>query len=419
MSDDKSIEALLSRYVDGELNAEETARVEKLLAEDESARATVAAFREADAALADGLPMRTEAEWSRLEARVSDAIDAEQAKDAEAAAASGAPADDARPTTPRARNWRLALLGVLSTATVLTLVWQSREGTLFPGQEPETEIAMKEESSRLTADDLAGRSTLGYSAEPEGTLRDSHGSTPEATDRLDSGVREQLEALGYLGDSPAPVPAPAAPNRTEPPRERIEEPLAANPLPELAMDETADDAMDIAADNVADNAPKATGAWGRTKSLQRGAPSNVEAAPPSAADLLRRAHEARDRGENETSARLYRAAADAATDADVRMNARFGLVDLNATLARASRAEADLREAAALVREFLDAYGDRTIARGAVQQGLFVWAELTALPGADCTEARRLIEAWQVGQEVIQKSVNDAVQAIERNCADR
>src|SRR2546421_2278245 len=67
------LEFAISQYIDGTLGPLEEAALEEVLATDESARATLAAFRKLDAALKTNLP-EAQVDHNALEARITGAL---------------------------------------------------------------------------------------------------------------------------------------------------------------------------------------------------------------------------------------------------------------------------------------------------------------------------------------------------------
>ncbi len=124
-TDCREIEALLSPYADGELDAADAARVESHLAECAACRETLAAWREAEEAFASVHVERSEVEWERLARRVDDAIDASETAAAEAGGRAAAPrAAGARtPERRRVHPWLWGSSGVLMAAALVLLFW--------------------------------------------------------------------------------------------------------------------------------------------------------------------------------------------------------------------------------------------------------------------------------------------------------
>lgn len=130
-ADCRDIEALLSPYADGELDADGARRVESHLAECAACRETLAAWRETEDAFASVRVERSDVEWERLARRVDDAIDAAEAADARAggrvaAAASAAAPRAARGPAPERRRvhpWLWGSSGVLVAAALVMLFW--------------------------------------------------------------------------------------------------------------------------------------------------------------------------------------------------------------------------------------------------------------------------------------------------------
>lgn len=122
----RETEALLSPYLDGELDADARRRVEAHVAGCDACRATLEEWRRADLALRSKRPVRSDVEWERLAQRVETAIDVEEGK-ARADAAAAVAATGARAAAPArgaARRWWLwSGSGALVAAALVALFW--------------------------------------------------------------------------------------------------------------------------------------------------------------------------------------------------------------------------------------------------------------------------------------------------------
>ncbi|MFN8178292.1 MAG: zf-HC2 domain-containing protein [bacterium] len=214
----REIEPLLSPYVDGELSADDRRRVEAHLAGCEACRATLAAWREADAALA-AAPARSDVEWERLAQRVEKAIDVEEGKDraalrpamAAAAATRGSgqpetPAAPARRGTPRLW-WLWGGSGALVAAALVGLFWPmlaqhtgELPGKVTNGGSPASEFPEATPSLR------SGPSSEAESGQAERRLTESGPDRPSPA--------QSSPVLS--GPTPVATSAPASPSTNAP-----------------------------------------------------------------------------------------------------------------------------------------------------------------------------------------------------------
>lgn len=225
------IEALLSPYLDGELETADVRRVEAHLASCDVCRAVLEAMSAHDAALATSSAHRPEAEWDALAARVEQALDREQADRQRV--------DEALPAAaPRRFRWwpRTALLGTAGTLALAVIVallvpWggpslvappvvletESADGPvpLRPGAALD-EVAAKEEAgfrqdsgSRLE-EDLA--SAARPTAPPPAASPPAASAPAEAVGGL-TGGRADESALKLQREKKAPAPVAISPER--------------------------------------------------------------------------------------------------------------------------------------------------------------------------------------------------------------
>ncbi|MCA9750578.1 MAG: zf-HC2 domain-containing protein [Gemmatimonadetes bacterium] len=417
-------EERLAGYVDGELGPDDVRAVEAHLATCEACRATVAAWQEADAALASSSPARTEAEWERLASRVETAIDveAERLARAEAAVSTGAPAaatPPARRQSPR-RAWFLGT-GAVAAAVLVGLFWPwfSQDAHRPRGPLP----ASPEADSRAPAD---GSDDL-LQKKAEGTR------STEISD-----AQERLRALGYLNEQEIPAPAVGA-DRTRPLEipETVPNPEptpAARPIDAPAKAAERRDVSTSTSDDVrrwlAATAPPVE-AEGKARSLESvpgsvlrdEAAPRMLAAPPVPPDstisirALRRAHEAREAGDLATARAGYELLARDFPGNAVREEAWFSLTDLQTAQARDSDDLATVRDAARSLDDFLAAFPTSVRREAILGARVLVWARLVELDPSGCVEANRRVAEWQHGQEMIPRDLGRAVQRIQAACA--
>lgn len=253
-TDCRDIEALLSPYADGELDAADAARVETHLAECPACRETLAAWRDAEAAFASMRVERSDVEWERLARRVDDAIDASETAEAgDRVAAAAAPATAAprsagghAPERRRVHPWLWGSSGVLMAAALVLLFWPwitSEDGgmqtrTMLPPANRPPAVAGNEGAERddaragapaeqggagadipVAQGDAKAPGTRGVdirrvAIEQEAKAKDELSASLSKEARDESGApgtppaREQTRALGYL-TSPAPAPESA------------------------------------------------------------------------------------------------------------------------------------------------------------------------------------------------------------------
>lgn len=245
-TDCRDIEALLSPYADGELDAADAARVESHLAECAACRETLAAWREAEAAFASMRVERSDVEWERLARRVDDAIDASGTAEAGGRVAAAPQAAGARtPERRRVHPWLWGSSGVLMAAALVLLFWPwitSEDGdmqtrTMLPPASRPPAVAGNEGAERddaragapaeqggagadipVAQGDAKAPGTRGVdirrvAIEQEAKAKDELSASLSKEARDESGApgtppAEATRALGYL-TSPAPAPKSA------------------------------------------------------------------------------------------------------------------------------------------------------------------------------------------------------------------
>ncbi len=203
MNESHENEDTLTAYLDGELDAVAARRVDAHLVGCAACRATLAAWREADAALAAVAPARSEAEWEALAQRVDRTIGEEEARDARIREAA-ARAPESKPPGRRRFLWVWSSGAVAAAALVLLMRPWVDEPPPSSSSRPTSEAAPEKERAALE---------LPPATTPSDAARQD--AAPDARARsVEPG--ESLSKAKDSATSPAPIAGNAAPARRRP-----------------------------------------------------------------------------------------------------------------------------------------------------------------------------------------------------------
>jgi hypothetical protein len=180
MSDaDHAMLPLLAGWLDGELSAEDAARVQAALKRSATLRAVLAEWRSVDSALTASEPQRSAADWEALAQRVEHAI----ADDGKAAVAGPSMLDRIR-SQFGTRTWAIGGSGALAAVVLLVLLWPVRLDIL-----DHTGVAPKQTLPSLDTAPTPG--------------------APTSTEADQPALANDVGKRGIASPSPSPAPAPA------------------------------------------------------------------------------------------------------------------------------------------------------------------------------------------------------------------
>ena len=353
----RDIEALLSPYADGELEAADARRVEAHVAACAACRATLEAWRESEAALASLHPARSDVEWERLARRVEAVVGADEGAGGRATVA----ASD-RPPRKAGRSWLWAGSGVLAAAALVGLFWPwvvKGPDTMHEEAAPARQAAPTERELPATLEEDAP-SVEPPPVEPTPVAPSAVAPTPIADAKKDAfrpldvrrvAIAQEQKEQGMLSaqlapdDRPVPpaAAAPASPGKAsdEDVAMRSEPGGGARPVAELR-----DRAVGLAKQN--------------TLSTERSSKAETGTPPGEGAD------------------------------------AWFERAELAATAALRTGEETEMQGAAAELEEFLRDFPSHAHRTDALAQRARRWAALAAQDPAQCALARSARADWQV-----------------------
>jgi hypothetical protein len=415
----RDVEALLSPYLDGELEPEDARRVQEHVGSCAACRSRLESARAAERALARTAPVRSDLEWERLARRVEAAIDAEERGGRVAAA----PAPGARGR----RWWLWSGSGALVAAALVLLFWPwvvPETGT--PPSIPASRTAAPPTPAPRTEAETETRSAPDAAA-PKEVFR------PEAVPVPPAAPPAPPPTEDAAGPAPAvPEPAGAGTYAAKPPRtkgiadapppldvrrvaiaqeQELRQRAALAPsargvgsLEELASRFEALRGAKGSPGRLLAREERAAPEPGSAKSLEadRGltASARDEAAPLPAPSLPARvlgwANERRAAGDLAAAREAYSMLAGEFPANVAREEASFALVEMDARAALASRAEMPLRDAATQAEAFLRDFPASARRAGTLALRVRVLATLAAAdPDRWCDAARAAREEWR------------------------